>query len=573
MIGYYNQKGDKEMKNRYILAALLLGGLLMGACEKDNGLPKGAIRLTAEGHQSHDKTSVSGTTVQWTGGETIRINGNDMVVHVSSSGEQAYIDAGSLNLTGNTVYGYYNCGTISNEQTTSPTVTIPTSYVSSYSNGRQVIQMPMAAYATSAGNAIAFKNITAAVKVRVKNTKGHTIYLDKVVVSSTGQKLCGSVTLNLGASDFNLSSQSTSNNAEKSVTVSFPNETVAIATGGGDIKEVQVPILPVSSTGDLTIKVYTHALASDIYPGAAKAHIDHTFTYGPTTSPDLARNEIVTAQVNIGGSHTSTVDHSLFSVSSTKKVRFSQGNLQATGTTSSTPTNGGWTWGFATNQWDYIGDAVANNAINGNGTVSANGTIDLFKWSTPNTYYGIHNSQDINTYSGAFRNWGELIVGNWYTLSNSEWQYLIGSSGNRHSSLYVKATVNGVHGLILFPDSWTNTSESDYQIDNFYINKPVIPFTDVNITSSDWTNKLEPNGAVFLPAAGVYIPAAENGPVSGITRVTTHCYYWLQTPYGSDADFRAYNILVYYEGSEGTVGPDKSRRGRGMSVRLVLPAN
>ncbi len=551
------------MTNRYILAALLLGGLLMGACEKDNGLPKGAIRLTAEGHQSHDKTSVSGTTVQWAGGETIRINGNDMVVQVSSSGEQAYIDAGSLNLTGTAVYGYYNCGTINNEQTNSPSVSIPTSYESSYSDGRQVIQMPMAAYASSAGNAIAFKNLTAAVKVRVKNTTGHTIYLDKVVVSSTGQKLCGSVTLSLGNSDFSLSSQTTSNNAEKTVTVSFPNETVAIATGGEDIKEVQVPILPVSSTGNLTITVYTHGLASDIYPGVAKAHIDHTFTY-TATSPDLARNEIVTAQVNIGGTNTTTVDHSLFSVSETKKVRFSQGNLQAT----TTDFGAHWTWGFAQDQWVYIGNATANNAISGNGSVSADGTVDLFKWSTPSTYYGIHNSQDITTYHGIFRDWGGCIGSGWETLSREEWGYLISSNSVRPTSLYVKATVNDVHGHILFPDSWTNTSESDYYINNFHINKTDIPFTNVKITYSDWTNKLEPNGAVFLPAAGVY-RTAENGGSDVLDRVGDHCYYWSSTFYDSD---RANNFLSC-ESSGSTVTVDNCLRRRGMSVRLVLPGN
>ena len=54
-----------------------------------------------------------------------------------------------------------------------------------------------------------------------------------------------------------------------------------------------------------------------------------------------------------------------FSVSGTKVVYFSKGNLQAT-----TADNGEtWTWGFAENQWDYVGNSAANNAINGNGTV------------------------------------------------------------------------------------------------------------------------------------------------------------------------------------------------------------
>lgn len=46
------------------------------------------------------------------------------------------------------------------------------------------------------------------------------------------------------------------------------------------------------------------------------------------------------------------------------QVSFSKGNLQAT--TSDNGTN--WTWAFATNQWDYIGNSAANNAINGTDT-------------------------------------------------------------------------------------------------------------------------------------------------------------------------------------------------------------
>ena len=60
--------------------------------------------------------------------------------------------------------------------------------------------------------------------------------------------------------------------------------------------------------------------------------------------------------------------------SSGLNVAFSQGNLQAT------TTNGGtnWTWAFAAHQWDYVGNVAANNAITGNQTVSANGTVEFF---------------------------------------------------------------------------------------------------------------------------------------------------------------------------------------------------
>lgn len=54
-----------------------------------------------------------------------------------------------------------------------------------------------------------------------------------------------------------------------------------------------------------------------------------------------------------------------------------------------------------------------------------------------------------------------------------------------------------VNGVILLPDNWSSSyySLSDASIwsVSFYIN---------NISQSDWTSKLEANGAVFLPAAG-----------------------------------------------------------------------
>ena len=39
------------------------------------------------------------------------------------------------------------------------------------------------------------------------------------------------------------------------------------------------------------------------------------------------------------------------------QVVFSRGNLQAT----TNDLGANWTWGFAENQWDYIGNAAANN--------------------------------------------------------------------------------------------------------------------------------------------------------------------------------------------------------------------
>ena len=178
------------------------------------------------------------------------------------------------------------------------------------------------------------------------------------------------------------------------------------------------------------------------------------------------------------------------------QVSFSKGNLQAT-----TRDNGAhWSWDFATNQWDCIGNAAANNAINGNGTVSTNGTVDLFGWVgassgfTGGAQYGISNSTTVSDYGTSASeslksDWGNTIGTGWRTLTISEWNYLFairasGSNVNGTSNArYTMATINtdgaGVNGVILFPDGVTiaaneATSWGDINAKSNYATKNVI---------------------------------------------------------------------------------------------------
>ena len=117
-----------------------------------------------------------------------------------------------------------------------------------------------------------------------------------------------------------------------------------------------------------------------------------------------------------------------FSVSDTKKVYFSKGNLQATYNTS-------WSWAFATNQWDYIGNAAGNTSINGGGTISGTGTVDLFGWVgaacawTGAAQYGISNvtayAQYGNVVGEALKSdWGTLAISNGGNTANFGWHSL-----------------------------------------------------------------------------------------------------------------------------------------------------
>lgn len=199
----------------------------------------------------------------------------------------------------------------------------------------------------------------------------------------------------------------------------------------------------------------------------------------------------------------------VFSVSATKKVRFSKGNLQYIGST--TPAY----WKFAENQWDYLGTSTGQDS--GTTTVDR----DLFGWATSGYYCGsscympfdINNSYSA-TYGPSYSNltgeyanadWGVYNAidnggnapGMWRTLSSDEWTYVMAQRDTPSKILFAKAVVNGVNGVVLLPDDWVGT--------NFtlaFINNKTAHYDSNVISENDWNNVLEPKGAVFLPAAG-----------------------------------------------------------------------
>ena len=225
--------------------------------------------------------------------------------------------------------------------------------------------------------------------------------------------------------------------------------------------------------------------------------------------------------------------------SGTKAV-FAPGNLQATWNGTS------WSWGFAANQWDYIGNATGNTSINGDGTVSAdNVTVDLFGWvgqsstwtGTGAERYGISNSTTNANYGNwggeALKSdWGNTIGPGWRTLTNTEWYYLLdyrasGSTVNgKVNASYSLATINtdvtGVNGLILFPDGITVAGDEATSWGN--INSASVWGT--KCTSAQWS-ALAAKGCIFLPAAGWRDASAVKLAGSG-------GLYWSSTSSSSD---------------------------------------
>ena len=236
----------------------------------------------------------------------------------------------------------------------------------------------------------------------------------------------------------------------------------------------------------------------------------------------------------------------IFTISATKKVRLSSGNLQAT-------YNGSlWSWAFAPNQWSYIGSAAANTSITGNGTISGTGTVDLFGWSTSMTYFGIHNNTNHTEYTGDFVDWGTNAIGSyaantWCTLTIDEWNYLFNSRTNA-SSKYAAATVNNVPGIILLPDSWILPSSCSFTAGTN-------GWGGNNYDASHWAD-MEANGAAFLPAAG----SRSGTSVSDIGNYGKYCS-------SSPDDFGRFCGWVLRPSNKAYFG--SFIRNLGFSVRLV----
>lgn len=246
------------------------------------------------------------------------------------------------------------------------------------------------------------------------------------------------------------------------------------------------------------------------------------------------------------------------------KVYFSQGNLQYKASTAQ--------WQFATNQYDYIGNANSNISQN------YSGWIDLFGWGTSgwncgNTYYRPWDSDGNGTLYGppgqydltgsyAHSDWGVHnaisnggnTAGQWRTLTQSEWAYVFNSRSTSSGIRYAKAQVAGVNGVILLPDDWSSSFYTLYST-----NSSGASFSSNVISSSTWTNSLQSHGAVFLPAAG-------NRYGTSVSYVGSHGYYWSASCYDSGCAY----VVRFDDGSLNT--DYLLYRSYGRSVRVVCPA-
>lgn len=189
------------------------------------------------------------------------------------------------------------------------------------------------------------------------------------------------------------------------------------------------------------------------------------------------------------------------------------------------------------------------------------------EWSTvPDTKAWLDNVSDGHNFPYA-NDWGSQVNdGNvWRTPSKDEWEFLLnadGTAGRSDANRFARAMVNGVKGLLIFPDDYdlpSGYSASEGGIGMSKVNKKNnagvddAPFPSSNIPSDKWT-EMEDSGVVFLPAAGERY---------GSSIYNNHALYWSSTAIKTnDAYSIFFDDTILWRGHE-MINP------YGLSVRLV----
>ncbi len=252
-----------------------------------------------------------------------------------------------------------------------------------------------------------------------------------------------------------------------------------------------------------------------------------------------------------------------FSVSSTKQVYFSHGNLQYQPSSNK--------WRFAKEQYDFIFEyatfGTVKNADNTQTSPSYNGWIDLFGWGTGNNPTLL--SQDLADYS-QFTDWGSNPIQDnngitsgpnvWRTMSKDEWEFLLETRNNAANLKGVGGILRTepmkkegfMKGIILLPDNWVCPNGLNFD-----------PAGINGYTLSEW-RQMEKAGAVFLPYTG------ERRADDQRIWIGSGIVYWTSSTEGSTGE--VYRVDLTIETRQIYL-ISYSNQYSGYAVRLIRDAN
>jgi hypothetical protein len=254
-----------------------------------------------------------------------------------------------------------------------------------------------------------------------------------------------------------------------------------------------------------------------------------------------------------------------FSVADGKQIQFARGNLQYTKSTA--------TWSFMSRQYSTVETAEDNYCTENYGNKDV---VSLFGWGTSGQNHGAvayqpystiedwdvsdaynaYGERDKNLYdSNGTADWGYNMGSGWRTLTLSEWRYLFTSRWGA-SYKWGLATVVGVTGLVILPDTWSLPGGCSFTYGSGS------GWTTNSYDADKW-ELMEAAGAVFLPAAG-------NRFGRNVQLVGNRGYYWCSSIYS--ANHSCADVLDFYNVGIVSLTNSGSNKYIGCAVRLVKDA-
>ena len=428
------------------------------------------------------------------------------------------------------------------------------------SRGDQKVKVPMGAY--SSNESLTFHNLCSFIKVVISNRMNNDFTLERITVTAATAYLSGLCSASVTGSPYDRIDNMVSSSASHDVSLVFPAGNRPIIGRGDTDTYVYYIVTPASGSNDGKDVIITLRTTSGQCAIFEKQGVSLLHNRMATVSLTV---EELTSEAPVNPHSVNGAMPGLFSVSATQQVHFSQGNLQYRASPN--------TWRFAEHQYDYVGRTNSNISSN------YSGWIDLFGWGTSGWNSGAvcYQPWSISTTSsdyhpgGSYTNgltgayaeadwaWHNAISngGNaahqWRTLTQSEWYYLLVSRTNA-SSKRGTGNINGVGGLFILPDSWTQPSGCPQF-------NPGLVATNGNWSHNSYTlaqwAQMEAAGAVFLPAAG-----SRCGTV--VSEVWgNNGIYWSSEPF-NECD--AYSLFFY---SFNLNARSNGNRVDGFSVRPV----
>lgn len=362
---------------------------------------------------------------------------------------------------------------------------LPASYT--YAEGKY--NMPM--YAESSSATLSFKNLCGVLAITVPSTQITSVSTITVI---SDQQMNGAFTATSeGVLTFETKSLVS---ADKKVTLTF---TSPITIEGSVTFYIPVPA---GTHNPLTINV-------------SNGSIMRTMVTEKSGGVEVIRNTVYPIAFS---DNQPDMLPGLFSVSASTQVRFAKGNCYADSTVCDD--KGHFDWYFENSQYscqDYFDDEYPR-----------------YVYWTDHWNYGAGAGSDYWETDSESVDWGvpyclynTLPAGTWRTLTggnDGEWKYLIEGRTNSSSKVGY-ATVAGMQGIIILPDSFTDPMKNGGSGAFVPVSTGTTYSLNVYVAGEQW-NAMETAGAVFLPAAGYY---GSSGGGGGLLEHGSSGYYWSST--------------------------------------------